>query len=41
MTDNPPGSESYKSASVQRRVEALSRQIAGNGTVVGQGGRNA
>jgi hypothetical protein len=41
MAANPPGSASYKTPSVQRRVEALSRQIAGNGPIVGQGTRNA
>jgi hypothetical protein len=41
MADNPPGSDRYKSPTVQRRVEALSRQIAGNGNVIGQGGRTS
>jgi hypothetical protein len=41
MADNPPGSASYKTPSVQRRVEYLSRQIAGNGPAIGQGGRFA
>jgi hypothetical protein len=41
MSDHPPGSDGYKSPSVQRRVEALSRQIAGSGSAVGTGGRTA
>lgn len=41
MAANPPGSASYKTPSVQRRVEALSRQIAGTGNAVGIGGRTA
>jgi hypothetical protein len=39
MTDNPPGTAAYKSPRVQRRVEALSRQISGGGNVIGRGGR--
>jgi hypothetical protein len=41
MSENPPGSASYKTPSVQRRVEALSRQIAGSGNIIGQGGRTS
>jgi hypothetical protein len=41
LNDNPPGSQSYKNPRVQQRVEALSRMIAGGGSVVGQGGRYA
>lgn len=41
MSDHPPGSDSYKSPAVQRRVEALSKQIAGGGSAVGTGGRYA
>lgn len=41
LDKNPPGSTAYKSKAVQQRVETLSRMIAGSGTIVGQGGRNA
>jgi hypothetical protein len=41
MSENPPGSLAYKTPSVQRRIEALSRQIAGNGNIIGQGGRTS
>jgi hypothetical protein len=41
MTANPPGSAKYATPAVQRRVKELSRQIAGNGNVIGQGGRTS
>jgi hypothetical protein len=41
MSENPPGSVSYKTPSVQRRIEALSRQIAGNEPIIGSSGRTS
>jgi hypothetical protein len=41
MADNPPGTAAYKNPRVQNRVAELSRMIAGNGPMIGQGGRNA
>jgi hypothetical protein len=34
---NPPGTQAYNNPQIQRRVEALSRAIAGSGNIVGQG----
>ena len=39
MAANPPLSASYRTPSVQRRVEALSREIAGGGSIIGRAGR--
>jgi hypothetical protein len=41
LNKTPLGSAAYRTPAVQRRVEALSRQLAGNKNIVGQGGRFA
>jgi hypothetical protein len=41
MRDNPPGSAKYASREVQTRVTAIHEALAGNGGIVGQGGRSA
>jgi hypothetical protein len=42
MRTSGPGTEAYKTPRVQRRVEELSRILAGNNQpIVGRGGRNA
>jgi hypothetical protein len=41
MAANPPGSDKYKSPAIQRKVESLSRQISGGGSIIGSGGRTS
>jgi len=41
MAANPPGSEAYRQPAIQRRVQELSKQIAGTGNVIGRGGRTS
>jgi hypothetical protein len=39
--DNPPGSEGYKAASVQKRITELTERLHGGESVVGTNGRTS